>query len=200
MPTENPKISAYVPQHIYDRFKVYQEEQGLSMSQAVTSILVGYFGSSEFDRDESKDLAETVSVARFEELEKKVELLLTVIPPEWSTGKLPVLESKYTNCSSKDSLEISSSLSSLLIDYYNSETKSIKPIPAYKLSTIRFGKGRNAVSDAKKRKSMEEFSSWTASVDPDGIAWEYVKKPSKGYLPESKLLNKLLSKLPEQKE
>lgn len=44
MPTENPKISAYVPQVVYDRFKQYQEERQLSMSQAAIEILAHYFG------------------------------------------------------------------------------------------------------------------------------------------------------------
>lgn len=44
MPTENPKISAYVPQAVYDRFKEYQKERGLSMSQAAIEIFAHYFG------------------------------------------------------------------------------------------------------------------------------------------------------------
>jgi hypothetical protein len=44
MPTENPKISAYVPQVVYDRFKQFQEERKLSMSQAATELIVQYFG------------------------------------------------------------------------------------------------------------------------------------------------------------
>ncbi len=44
MPTENPKISAYVPQVVYDRFKQFQEERELSMSQAAIEIFAHYFG------------------------------------------------------------------------------------------------------------------------------------------------------------
>jgi len=44
MPTENPKISAYVPQVVYDRFKRFQEERGLSMSQAAIEVFAEYFG------------------------------------------------------------------------------------------------------------------------------------------------------------
>jgi len=44
MPTENPKISAYVPQIIYDRFKQFQEERSLSMSQAAIELFAEYFG------------------------------------------------------------------------------------------------------------------------------------------------------------
>lgn len=43
MPTENPKISAYVPQVVYDRFKEFQEERELSMSQAAIEIFAHYF-------------------------------------------------------------------------------------------------------------------------------------------------------------
>jgi hypothetical protein len=44
MPTQNPKISAYVPQIVYDKFKQYEKEQGVSMSQAVIELLSNYFG------------------------------------------------------------------------------------------------------------------------------------------------------------
>lgn len=44
MSTDNPKVSGYVPQHIYDRFKTFCEERGISMSQAVTVIFAEYFG------------------------------------------------------------------------------------------------------------------------------------------------------------
>jgi len=44
MATENPKISAYVPQVVYDRFKKFQEEHKLSMSQAATKLIADYLG------------------------------------------------------------------------------------------------------------------------------------------------------------
>jgi hypothetical protein len=44
MPTENPKISAYVPKVVYDAFREYQQKRGLSMSQAAIEIFVEYFG------------------------------------------------------------------------------------------------------------------------------------------------------------
>jgi hypothetical protein len=44
MPTQNPKISAYVPQVVYDAFRDYQQKRGLSMSQAAIEIFVEYFG------------------------------------------------------------------------------------------------------------------------------------------------------------
>ena len=44
MPTDNPKVSGYIPQHVYDRFKTFCEERGISMSQAVAVIFAEYFG------------------------------------------------------------------------------------------------------------------------------------------------------------
>jgi hypothetical protein len=43
MPTENPKISAYVPKVVHDAFREYQQKRGLSMSQAAIEIFVEYF-------------------------------------------------------------------------------------------------------------------------------------------------------------
>lgn len=44
MSTNNPKVSAYIPQHIYDSFKSFYEQRGISMSQAVAVIFAEYFG------------------------------------------------------------------------------------------------------------------------------------------------------------
>lgn len=44
MPTENPKISAYVPQMVFDHLEKYKEERKISMSQAATEIFAHYFG------------------------------------------------------------------------------------------------------------------------------------------------------------
>jgi len=43
MSTNNPKVSAYIPQHIYDSFKLFCEQRGVSMSQAVAVIFAEYF-------------------------------------------------------------------------------------------------------------------------------------------------------------
>lgn len=43
MSTNNPKVSAYIPQHIYDSFKSFYEQRGISMSQAVAVIFAEYF-------------------------------------------------------------------------------------------------------------------------------------------------------------
>ncbi len=43
MPTKNPKVSAYISQHIFDRFQSFCQEKGMSMSQATAVVFAGYF-------------------------------------------------------------------------------------------------------------------------------------------------------------
>jgi hypothetical protein len=43
MSTKNPKVSAYIPQHIYNSFKAFCKERDISMSQAVAVIFAEYF-------------------------------------------------------------------------------------------------------------------------------------------------------------
>lgn len=49
MPTDNPKISSYVPQAVYDQLMTFKASRGLSISQAVTAILEEYFGLGKVD-------------------------------------------------------------------------------------------------------------------------------------------------------
>ncbi|UFP93075.1 hypothetical protein [Gloeobacter morelensis] len=76
MATSNPKISAYVPQHIFDRFKLYEKENSLSMSQAVANVLAKYF---ELPLSPAKTVVSSMLpdeiLNRISSLEKKVEAL-----------------------------------------------------------------------------------------------------------------------------
>ena len=49
MPTENPKVSGYIPQAVFDQLMQFKSERGLSVSQAVTAILEEYFGLGKVD-------------------------------------------------------------------------------------------------------------------------------------------------------
>jgi hypothetical protein len=68
MPTDNKKISAYVPDVVYDRFKQFQEEHKLSMSQAAIEIFAAYFGINLNPTIPSNSTSELQS--RLETLEK----------------------------------------------------------------------------------------------------------------------------------
>jgi hypothetical protein len=70
MPTQNPKISAYVPPVVYDRFKQFWEEREISMSQAVAQVFAEYF-----DIDLSTSTVRSTSglLDKVDELSKKIE-------------------------------------------------------------------------------------------------------------------------------
>lgn len=89
MPTNNPKISAYVPQHIFDRFKDFYEERQISMSQAVAVILSEYFGLDEQVNHDSK------------------------LPSGLLTDRLTTVEQKLTSLENHQSESISELLSEL---------------------------------------------------------------------------------------
>lgn len=74
MPTENPKVSGYVPQAVYDRLIEFKDQQGVSISQAITIVLAEYFGiETEVDAPVAVG---GVTLARLEALEKQVSQLL----------------------------------------------------------------------------------------------------------------------------
>jgi hypothetical protein len=81
MGTDNPKVSAYVPQVLKDRLKGFREERdGISESQAVTIILAEYFQMPEaLGRSPEGSLVGGVTLARMEALEEKLVTLL--VPP-----------------------------------------------------------------------------------------------------------------------
>jgi hypothetical protein len=72
MGTDNPKVSAYVPQSVKDRLKQFREERNISESQAVIIILAEYFQMSEVLGRSPERAVGGVTLARMEALEKKL--------------------------------------------------------------------------------------------------------------------------------
>lgn len=66
MTTDNKKISAYVPDVIYDRFIQFKDERNISMSQAAIEIFAAYFGIN---------LNPTISSESTSELQSRVSAL-----------------------------------------------------------------------------------------------------------------------------
>jgi hypothetical protein len=81
MGTDNPKISAYVPQILKDRLKEFREgRDNISESQAVTIILAEYFQMPEaLGRSLTGTSVGSVTLARMEALEEKLATL--AVPP-----------------------------------------------------------------------------------------------------------------------
>lgn len=74
-------------------------------------------------------------------------------------------------------------------------SEEIKPIPATRLSELRFGRSKDTIAGVKRKMTLERFTEWTREQDPDNIAWKYVESPSKGYVPADELPSELKRKL-----
>lgn len=93
MPTDNPKISAYVPQILFDRFKQYQEESKLSMSQAIIALLATHFGIQQTIKESSLGtVVGGVTPGRIENIEKSLFELKEEVEKLKSTGSLSYSE------------------------------------------------------------------------------------------------------------
>ena len=81
MATENPKVSAYVPQVLKDKLTEFREKKGnISESQAVIVVLAEYFGIEQvLDRASEGVVVGGVTLARIETIESQLtELRLLV--------------------------------------------------------------------------------------------------------------------------
>ena len=214
MPTKNPKISAYVPQEIYDKFKAFQGERNLKMSQAVAVILAEYF-ELEYVVTQPKGVeVGGVTLGRVEALEKKLEDFIDSVEQRFQNFSSSLSSELPVDQSGNDVGQPLLDMLSVIED--NSGSKSelpcelpvqepiklikalkLNPIPGTKLSELRFGLGKSSLASAKSKRSTEKFTEWTKSKDPDGIAWRYIEKPTKGYLPVEELSEELMSSLLE---
>lgn len=185
MPTDNPKISLYVPQQVYDRFKKFQEEQGLSMSQAGIVILAEYFGLKDVVTETTSKLpvggvtlqAFQELSSLFNELNKRVELLE-------STGKPPELKQ-----------EIGVQGQTNLFDVVSEPEVKQSNLPVFDKETLaeRLDVVPGTLSNNSRKSN---FPQWSKRKDPDGISW-VAKKTENGYRysPDSSTFSELLSKL-----
>lgn len=97
MPTDNKKISAYVPDVIYDRFVQFQEEHELSMSKAAIEIFAAYFGINLNPAVFSESTGELQSrVSKLEQelatVKEYITLLSNRVDSIQTTSELPKIE------------------------------------------------------------------------------------------------------------
>jgi len=86
MPTDNPKISAYVPQVIYDCFDEFRRDSGLSMSQSAAVIFAKFFGLEDIVKEiTGETTTDNSALDRIKVLESQVSDLF---------GRLSKLENK----------------------------------------------------------------------------------------------------------
>jgi len=219
MPTENPKVSAYVPQAIKDRLTQFRKEtNNISESQAVIRILAEYFEMTEVLSQSSNGIG-GVTLAALQAIELKLASFMELVESRLvalenttqNNSELPVVQERPPeNSQSIDSLpselpvEILSETKSyeqnigeVPVNLLGEPLEEITPIPGLKLSLLRFGRPKNAIAGIKRSRSIEDFTEWTRQQDPDHIAWKYVENPTKGYVPAEELSSELRGKLLE---
>ena len=220
MPTDNPKISAYVPQVIYDCFDEFHRDSGLSMSQSAAVIFAKFFGLEDIAKEiTGETTTDNSALDRIKVLESQVSDLF---------GRLSKLENKPDselpdsivaqpeipgiNGGAENNIlsELPVSLPIQTTDASNiyidnllgeplGELPKISPIKGKilekRLILSKTGKsiGESKLSTENKR-ATDDFSQWTMELDIDNIGWEY-KGRKIGYVPASKLSTELQSKL-----
>lgn len=212
MPTDNPKVSAYVPQALKDRLTQFRQEQGnISESQAVTIVLSEYFGIPTNVNSASEGVAVgCVTPARLEQLESQVAILTSTIEEIKSSLLSRPIVDQLEQTNQEEEMETESSLdsepyqetteenqadSSSSINLPSESLHINNPISGTVLSTNRFGLAKDTVAGKKKNSSAQKFIEWSKKVDPDNIAWKPVAGSVKGYMPDGELTSEQKSRL-----
>ena len=199
MPTDNPKISAYVPQLIYDRFKQFQDDKKLSMSQAAIVILAEYFGLEQTIKETTEGITVGgVTLERVQSIESRLTELESIESRLTELEKL--LSQNQSTVESVPEPQKPSSLQYSLLGepeliLNNNETIYTSQQLANRLSSPKKRVTTQSVTN-QIRKSSEEFYNWSKSRDPDDIPWKKIgdEKPLK-FCPAVSLTPETLAKL-----
>lgn len=187
MATKNPKISAYVPQEVFDRFQAFQEERGLSASKAVTAILCDYFGIEQTTSSSPSG----IRITDFEELKRNFQLLNEQVQIlQEKVDSQPIYQDASFIPAEDKSLEPKLDIDSLpsFLDSELLESSSeplqekatgITPLPSV-LSGKEFAKhlsiSSSKLSAMKRSVSRQQFIEWSKELDSDSRSWDYRPK------------------------
>jgi len=221
MPTNNPKISAYVPQVVYDYFDEFRHEFGLSMSQSAAVIFAKFFGLEDIAKEiTGETTTDNSALDRIKVLESQVEDLFKKLSelqsePKSSLGLSLVSDSQVTDIIASPGSNLQGELlnnpptektntpdiqiSSLFKELPGGSLTQINPIMGKTLikRLISSETGKNVSPpqlSIENKKATEAFRQWTSELDIDNIQWEY-KGRKVGYVPAGELSDELRSRL-----
>ena len=98
MATDNPKVSGYVPQAVYDHLLTFKSERGLkSISMALTGVLEEYFGLSKATISDATASRLSTLEGKVASLTETVAALSQAIADMKSISGLPVVDSELQN-------------------------------------------------------------------------------------------------------
>lgn len=212
MPTDNPKVSAYVPQALKDRLTEFRHEQGnISESQAVIIILSEYFGiPTNVNSAPEGVTVGCVTPARLEQLESQVAILTSTIEEIKSSllSRPTVDQVEQTN--QEEEIETESSLDSELQKETTGEEYQVEdslpdtllsePPIKYELTNHQMAKRMKLTTRSfnNKRSSLspEQVIQWIQEKDPDHIKWRIIRgSKTLTYVPSGELSSEQDSRL-----
>lgn len=215
MPTENPKVSAYVPQALFDRFKQFQEERGLTMSQATIALMSEYFGLEQTVKGSLLATVGGITLERIEAIESELRRLSELIDKPKTDSEL--------QSSFQDELPRINVIDESPVQSLNDEVETgedFEPVSESKIQSTdegslllvipselpreiiitgnllakRLRMPSPKLSTRKNNTELREFIKFLQEKDPDGVAWEPLKE-RKGYIAIGELSSELKSKL-----
>jgi hypothetical protein len=224
MPTDNPKISAYVPQSLYARFDEFYKGTGLSMSQAATVIFAKFFGLEDIVKKITGETTiDNSALDRIKVLESQVDDLYKklsdldskpsrelpdsmVVKPEITEKNISVVDVIPSEPQGKlpDKVTDTSDIctGNLLGELLGGLPTQISPVIGKvlekRLIHKKTGKsiGQSKLSTDVNKRAPDDFYEWTRELDIDGIGWEY-KGRKIGYVPVGELSSEQRNRLLE---
>lgn len=214
MPTKKPKVSGYIPQHLFNLLINFKDEQGhKSVSEALIAVLSQYFGvEQKVDYDSGLLASKFVSAEEFAVLQDKVEYLSRKVENISDTPSSlpsepkvePALNSTHNGSSNgePESEPLGASIDepkpALLFEISSEDTKvPQKEQLMGKELAARLSIKPPILSMRKKELTPEKFLEYTRKKDPDGIGWIFAAA-TRLYHPEKSLPVESLSELPAQ--
>jgi transcriptional regulator with XRE-family HTH domain len=162
MSTENLKVSGYVPKQVYEQLLKLKEQWEInSTSQILTLILQEYFGiDSHPNKLENSSLSLPQSLVALEERISRLEQQL-----------IEVCELISKNFQVEQHIDIENNKRTEF-GRRNSRIPKITPLVPHRNCDLadRLGVSKSTISAYKSR---ENFTEWSRSRDPEGIAWTY---------------------------
>lgn len=218
------KISAYVPEELYECLEKDKEEAKISLSQVIIAALANHYNIEVTVGKSGRRVTlggETATVQRVEALENKfaefssniteqIEQVLSAIQSNKKSTNGKVVNHKQTvkEASRVKNESIDKFLTNSVIEYEGNQLSCL-PIESAKteqelqitpLTGRLLGKrlkvGKDTPAQQKRKKSSEEFCKWSIQKDLDDIGW--IPNPDgTGYIPSKEITQEQLKILEE---
>lgn len=163
MPSKN-RIAGYPPDHIFEAFHKFKDDEKLTESKALLRILAGYFGVAENVAQEVS--SPFVRVEQFQKVEQELLELRTLVS-ESKSNSLTDLQKKV--------VEIDIAVKEI------QESQAPKQFLSTGELAQRLGMNGSSLShwksdNPKKNKSPQALLESTRAKDPEGIGWIFEKE------------------------